>query len=64
MSENAPASEKCRYEDGHVRMVALKAGHEAIKIQERESASAEDEELQAVRNCLASENWVRVYKRK
>ena len=28
-----------------------------IKIHEIESASAEDEELQAVRNCLASGNW-------
>ena len=49
-----PASEKCRYDDEHVRMVALKAVPVAIKIQEIESASAEDEELQAVRDCLAS----------
>ncbi|XP_022800415.1 uncharacterized protein K02A2.6-like [Stylophora pistillata] len=51
------ASEKCRYDDEHVRMVALKAVPVAIKIQEIESASAEDEELQAVRNCLVSGNW-------
>ena len=51
-----PASEKC-YDDEHVRMVALQAVPIAIKIQEIESASAEDEELQAVRNCLASGNW-------
>ena len=38
-------------------MVALQAVPVAIKIQEIESASAEDEELQAVRNCLASGNW-------
>ena len=52
-----PASEKCRYDDEHVRMVALQAVPVAIKIQEIESASAGDEELQAVRNCLASGNW-------
>ena len=52
-----PASEKCRYDDEHVRMVALKAVPIAVKIQEIESASAEDEELQAVRNCLVSGNW-------
>ena len=54
-----PASEKCRYDYEHVRMVALKAVPVAIKIQEIESASAEDEELQAVHNCLASGNWER-----
>ena len=43
-----PASEKCYYDNEHVRMVALKAVPVAIKIQEIESASAEDEELQAV----------------
>ncbi|XP_022808896.1 uncharacterized protein LOC111345868 [Stylophora pistillata] len=48
---------KCRYDDEHVRMVALKAVPVAIKIQEIESASAEDEELQAVHNCLVSGNW-------
>ena len=52
-----PASEKCRYDDERVRMVALQAVPVAIKSQEIESASAEDEELQAVRNCLASGNW-------
>lgn len=38
-------------------MVALKADPVAIKIQAIESASAEDEELQEVHNCLASGNW-------
>ena len=52
-----PASEKCYYDDEHVWMVALQAVPVAIKIQEIESASAEDEELQAVGNCLASGNW-------
>ena len=52
-----PASEKYRYDDEPVWMVAFQAVPVAIKIQEIESASAEDEELQAVRNCLASGNW-------
>ena len=52
-----PVSEKCRYDDEYVWMVALKAVSVAIKIQEIESASAEDEVLQAVHNCLASGNW-------
>ena len=38
----------CCYDYEHVRTVALKAVPVAIKIQEIESASAEDEELQAV----------------
>ena len=52
-----PASEKCRNGDEHVMMVALKSVAVAIKIQEIESASTEDEELQVVRNFLASGNW-------
>ena len=52
-----PASEKCRYDDKHVQMVALKEVPVAIKIQEIESASAEDEELQVVCKCLVSGNW-------
>ena len=51
-----PVSEKCCYDDEHVQMVALQAVPVAMKIQEIESASAEDEELQAVHNCLASGN--------
>ena len=38
-------------------MVALSAVPIALKIQEIESASAEDEDLQAVRSCLISGNW-------
>ena len=41
-----PASEKCCYDDEHVWMVALKAVLVPIKIQEIESASAEDEVFQ------------------
>ena len=52
-----PASGKCRYDDEHVRMVALIAVPAAVRIQDIESASAEDEELQTVRNCLVSGNW-------
>ena len=52
-----PASQKCHYDDDQVRMVALQAVPVAIKIQEIESASAKDDELQAVRNNLASGNW-------
>lgn len=48
-----PASLK--YE--HVQLVALKAVSVAINIQEVESASAQDEELQAVCNFPAGGNW-------
>ena len=51
------ASVKYRYDGEHVRMVALKAVPVAVKIQEIESASAQDEELQEVRKCLVSGNW-------
>ncbi|PFX13169.1 Retrovirus-related Pol polyprotein from transposon 17.6 [Stylophora pistillata] len=51
------ASEKFRYDDAHVQMVALKAVPVAVKVHEIESASAEDEELQAVHNCLVRGNW-------
>ena len=37
-----PASEKYRYDDEHVRIVALSAVPIALKMQEIESASAED----------------------
>ena len=52
-----PASEKYRYDDEHVRMVALSVVPIALKIQEIESASAEDQDLQAVRSCLIRGNW-------
>jgi len=38
-------------------MVALKAVPAAVTVQKIKSASAEDEELQVVRNCLVSGNW-------
>lgn len=50
-----PASEKYRYDDEHVRMAALIAVSIALRIHEIESASAGDEDLQAVQSCLG--NW-------
>ena len=38
-------------------MVARQAVPVALKIQEIERASADDEELQVVRSCLVSRNW-------
>ena len=38
-------------------MVSLSAVPIALKIQDIESASAEDEDLQVVRSCLISGNW-------
>ena len=52
-----PASRKSRYDDEYVRMVALESVPIALKIQEIEKVSADDEELQVVRGCLASGNW-------
>ena len=49
-----PASGKSRYDNEYVRLVALGS---ALKIQEIETVSAEDEELQVVRGCLVSGNW-------
>ena len=52
-----PASGKSRYDDEYVRLVALGSVPVALKIQEIETVSAEDEELQVVRDCLVSGNW-------
>ena len=52
-----PASRNSRYDDEYVRMVALQFVPIALKIQEIEKVSADDEELQVVRGCLASGNW-------
>ena len=52
-----PASRNSRYDDEYVRMVALESVPIALKIQEIEKVSADDEELQVVRGCLASGNW-------
>ena len=49
-----PTSERCRYDDEHVRMVTFNAIPVALKIQETEKASTEDEELRALRNCFIS----------
>ena len=52
-----PASRNSHYDDEYVRMVALESVPIALKIQEIEKVSADDEELQVVRGCLASGNW-------
>ena len=52
-----PASRNSRYGDEYVRMVALESVPIALKIQEIEKVSAEDEELRVVLGCLASGNW-------
>ena len=52
-----PASRNSRYDDGYVRMDALESVPIALKIQEIERVSADDEELQVARGCLASGNW-------
>ena len=51
------ASRNSRYDDEYVRMVALESVPIALKIQEIEKVSGDDEELQVVRGCLASGNW-------
>ncbi|XP_044167183.1 uncharacterized protein LOC122951222 [Acropora millepora] len=52
-----PLSRNSRYDDEYVRMDALESVPIALKIQEIEKVSADDEELQVVRGCLASGNW-------
>ena len=52
-----PASRNSHYDDEYVPMVALESVPIASKIQEIEKVSADDEELQVVRGCLASGNW-------
>ena len=51
------ASGKSRYDDEYVRMVASGSVPVALKIQEIERVSAEDDELQVVCGCLVSGNW-------
>ena len=54
-----PASKKFRADDKHdfVRMVAILSVPAALKIQEVEEVSAQDKELQIVRECLIQDNW-------
>lgn len=59
-SDEDPCFKKNQFDDKHDehgQMVALSAIPVALKIQEIESASAEDEALQAVQSCLISGNW-------
>lgn len=52
-----PASDQSQEDDGYIRMVALHAVPAALRIKEIERISAQDPELQAVRNCLIEEKW-------
>ena len=52
-----PASDQSLQDDGYVRLVALHAVPTALRIKEIERVSAQDSELQAVRNCLIEEKW-------
>ena len=52
-----PASDQSLQDDGYVRMVALHAVPTALRIKEIERISAQDPELQAVRNCLVEGKW-------
>ena len=52
-----PASDQSLQDDGYVRMVALRAVPAALRIKEIERISAQDPELQAVRNCLIEGRW-------
>ena len=52
-----PASDQSLKDDGYVRLVALHAVPAALRIKEIERVSAQDSELQAVRNCLIEGNW-------
>ena len=52
-----PASDQSLQDDRYVRMVALHAVPTALRIKEIERISAQDSELQAVRNCLIEGSW-------
>ena len=47
-----PASDQSREDDGYIRVIALHAVPVALRIKEIERVSAQDSELQAIRNCL------------
>ena len=52
-----PASDQSMEDDGYVRMTALYAVPVALKIKEIERVSAQDFELQTIRNCLIDGKW-------
>ena len=52
-----PASDQSREDDGYIRVIALHAVPVALRIKEIERVSAQDSELQAVRNCLIEGKW-------
>ena len=51
------ASYQSMEDDGYVRMIAIHAVPVALRIKEIEQVSAQDSELQAVRNCLVEGKW-------
>ena len=51
-STTIPASDQSIQDDRYVRFVALHAVPTALRIKEIERISAQDPELQSVRNCL------------
>ena len=51
------ASDQSLQDDRYVRMVALHAVPTALRIKEIKRISAQDSELQAVRNCLIEGSW-------
>ena len=52
-----PASDQSLQDDGYVRMVALHEVPAPLRIKEIERITAQDPELQAVRNCLIEGKW-------
>lgn len=52
-----PASDQSLQDDRHVRLVALHAVPTAMRIKETGRISAQDPELQSVRNCLIEGKW-------
>ena len=52
-----PASDNSAEDDGYVRAIALHAVPAALRIKEIEQVSAQDSELQALRNCLIEGKW-------
>ncbi|XP_022808781.1 uncharacterized protein K02A2.6-like [Stylophora pistillata] len=52
-----PASDKSVEDDGYARMIALHVVPAAMRIKEIEQVSAQNSELQALRNCLIEGKW-------
>lgn len=52
-----PASDQSLQDDRYVRLVAPHAVPTALRIKQIEQISAQDPELQSVRNCLIKGKW-------